>query len=62
MTAAEFKQTCEDVCPNCRAGVALRQRADTNEFVHDIYRGGAVTHSFCWASNFRNKYKDQLVG
>lgn len=62
MTAEEFNATCQDVCSNCKAGVKLRQRTDTLEHVHDSYRGNAILHSFCLASNFRNKWKDQLDG
>ena len=62
MTAEEFDKICFDVCPSCKNGVKLRQRDDTKEWVHDVYRGNTVSHSFCLASNFRNKHKDSLDG
>lgn len=62
MTRGEFEETCRDICPQCKAGIAIRQREDTKEMVHDSYRGNAISHSFCLASNFRNKYKDSLGG
>lgn len=60
MTLDEFTQTCHDICPNCKAGVKLRQRTDTFEWTHDSYRGNSISHSFCLASNFRNKWEGNL--
>lgn len=58
MTSEQFIQTCRDVCPHCKADVIVRWRDDSREYVHDIYRGTAVTHAFCLASHFRIKYKE----
>ncbi len=60
MTAAEFEQTCRDICPHCKAGAAIRFREDTGETVHDLFRGTAIAHGVCMATHYRNKYKDRL--
>lgn len=60
MTQEEFEAACKDICLYCKAGVAVRQREDTREWVHDIFRGNAVSHSICMATHYRNKYKDSL--
>lgn len=62
MTAEELESTCGDICPHCKASVKTRQRTDTLEWVHDIFRGNAISHAFCLASHFRNKHKDSLSG
>lgn len=67
MTRDEFQSFCEDICPRCKRGVPLRWRGDTSEWVHDeISRPSESTaqlkHSFCFASHFRNKWKDTLDG
>jgi hypothetical protein len=62
MTREEFDETCRDVCPHCKAGVKLRQRDDTKEFVHDLFRGTALSHGICLATHFRNKWEGQLSG
>lgn len=60
MTPFEFEQTVKDICPHCKIGVTVRQREDTGEFVHDIFRGTAVSHGICLATHFRKKHKDNL--
>lgn len=64
MTSEEFESFCRDICPQCKAGVVVRQREDTREFVHDIVseRGPmkSWSHVFCLASHFRIKHKDSL--
>jgi len=60
MTREEFDQIVKDVCPHCRIGVETRQREDTREWVHDLFKGTAVSHGFCLATHFRNKHKDSL--
>lgn len=71
MTSDEFAQMCRDICPHCNAGIAVRQRPDTSEFVHDFVSGpvdpkiGRPTgmgHSICMATHWRNKNQDQVVG
>lgn len=71
MTLVEFDQFCEDICPHCKAGKPLRQREDTKEFVHDFASGPnepktgrpfLMGHALCYATFFRDKYKDQLSG
>lgn len=60
MTPTEFEQTIKDICPHCKAGVAVRQREDTLEFVHDLFRGTAVSHGICLATHFRNKHQGSV--
>lgn len=60
MTPSEFESTIKDICPHCKIGVTVRQREDTKEWVHDIFRGTAVSHGICLATHFRNKWKDSL--
>lgn len=62
MTTEEFITTCRDVCPHCKLGIAVRQRDDTKEWVHDLFRGTAVSHGICLATHFRNLHKDSLSG
>lgn len=62
MTRDEFEQTVKDICPHCKIGVTARQREDTKEFVHDIFRGTAVSHGICLATHYRNKWQGQLDG
>lgn len=65
MTSDAFEQTCRDICPHCNAGVAVRQRPDTSEWVHDSVFGpkGVTTgHSICLATHWRNKNQDKAVG
>lgn len=50
---------CMACCADCARGFAVRQRADTREWVHDrttetATGGVSVRHSFCWASGIRN--------
>jgi len=62
MTREEFESTIKDICPHCRNGTAVRQRADTKEWVHDFFRGTAISHGICLATHFRNIWKDKLSG
>lgn len=64
MTSDEFNQTCRDICHHCDSGVAVRQRTDNREWVHDIMdkARNTLTHSICLATNWRNKNKDSVVG
>ena len=62
MTPDEFAQTCRDICPRCNLGSVARQREDTREWIHeasDIAKG-TMTHVICFATHFRNKFKDQV--
>lgn len=60
MTPTEFNEIIRDICPQCKAGTKVRQREDTKEWVHDIFRGTAISHGICLATHFRNKHKDAL--
>lgn len=64
MTSEQFAQMCRDICPRCNAGSVARQREDTKEFVHDAsdIAKGTLTHMICFATHYRNKYKDSVVG
>ncbi len=61
MTTDEFIKICRDICPHCRIGIAVRQRTDSGEWVHDIFRGTAVSHGVCMATHFRDIWKDKLT-
>jgi hypothetical protein len=54
MNPDEFNEICVCVCPYCRGGHPLRQRADTKEWVHDMKIRNGQQHSICWATGFRN--------
>jgi len=60
VTRSEFNQMCTDICPHCKALSPLRWRDGTSEWVHDTMTGRGVTHAFCLASHFRNKWQDSL--
>ncbi len=71
MTQAEFDAKCRELCPHCAAGEPVRQRLDTDEFVHDfsfgevdpkINRRIGIGHSICSAHEFRMQNKDQVSG
>jgi len=61
-TNEELEQVCKEICPSCAKGDPLRYRAETREWTHDLYSKGSFAHSFCLASNYRSKYKDQVSG
>lgn len=55
-TEEELEDLCRKTCPHCGAGIAVRKRADTNEWVHDSVmtsRGVMNGHSICWGSGLR---------
>ncbi len=68
MTADEFEVKCKELCQYCHDGMAIRQRDDTKEFVHEGAvaipgtLGKRMSHTLCMASNFRNENKDHIVG
>ena len=71
MTPAEFKINCNNLCPHCAAGEAVRQREDTNEYVHDfsfgepdakIGRRVGIGHGICRAHAFRLEWTGKLDG
>ncbi len=68
MTADEFDAKCKDLCQYCRDGMAMRQREDTKEWVHEGAvaipgtLGKRMSHTVCLASDFRNEWKDKLSG
>lgn len=62
MSTEEFEQKCKELCPNCAAGVTVRQREDTKEWIHDWAFGGTdpktgrltgIGHGICGAHDFR---------
>src|SRR5229473_7615137 len=68
MTADEFDAKCKELCQYCRDGMAMRQREDTREYVHEGVvaipgtLGKRMSHTVCLASDFRNDNKDHVVG
>jgi len=68
MTADEFDAKCKELCQYCHDGMAMRQRTDTSEFVHEGAvaipgtLGKRMSHTVCLASDFRNTHKDHIVG
>jgi len=60
MTREEFDKVVYDVCPHCKIGIKVRQREDTSEWVHDIFRGTVVSHGICLATHFRNKWEGHI--
>ncbi len=58
-TKQEIDELCAATCPHCKAGIAVRQREDTGEFVHDaVFTSLGVVngHSICWGSGIRQKF------
>lgn len=55
MTREEFDQSVKEICPNCAAGIPVRFREDSKEWVHDraVGRGALFAHSLCVAHYFR---------
>jgi hypothetical protein len=52
---AEQEQIIRAVCPHCAAGIKVRQRSDTREWVHDSAVGKTgFAHTICLATHFRN--------
>lgn len=51
LSEADFQLACNEICPHCRNGVALRYRANTQEWVHDGIQGSG--HGICWANGLR---------
>jgi len=68
MTVDEFDVKCKELCQYCRDGMAMRQRTDSLEFVHEGAvaipgtLGKRMSHTICLASNFRNEWKDKISG
>ncbi len=68
MTADEFDEKCKESCQYCHDGMAIRQREDTKEWIHEGAvaipgtLGKRMSHTVCLASNFRNDHKDHIVG
>lgn len=66
MTREQFETECRSICIHCREGIALRQRTDTGEFVHDgaIAIPGTLgrrqSHAICMANDYRNEMKDKV--
>jgi hypothetical protein len=61
-SAEELEQVCREICPACAKGEGLRYRPETQEYTHNSYDRGGFSHSFCLASNYRNRYKDAFGG
>jgi hypothetical protein len=68
MTAVEFDEKCKALCQHCHDSMAIRQRDDTKEWIHEGAiaipgtLGKRMSHTVCLASDFRNEHKDHLVG
>jgi hypothetical protein len=64
VSSSEFEERCEKICANCRRaatmaaagekGHTLRYRKDTDEFVHDFWKGVMFSHAYCLATRLRN--------
>lgn len=60
LTDADLDEIYRLTCPHCAAGIAVRQRTDTHEFVHDRHSSNGNIrsgHTFCLASGLRNAYR-----
>lgn len=56
---SEIEELSAATCPHCAAGIAVRRRADTGEWVHDqvaTSQGVVKGHSICWGNGIRTKY------
>ena len=68
MTTDEFEVNCKEACQYCHDGMAIRQREDTREWVHEGAvaipgtLGKRMSHTVCLASDFRNEHKDHIIG
>jgi len=68
MTVDDVEAYCKQVCQYCHDGMAIRQREDTKEWVHEGAvaipgtLGKRMSHTVCLASDFRNEHKDHIVG
>jgi len=60
MTKAEFDEMARTNCPHCAAGLEVRQRLDTKEFVHDHTAEGSHRHTICWSNGMRQS-EDKFV-
>lgn len=59
LTNEQIEQLARSTCPHCKAGIAVRLRTDTGEWVHDSVKtsvGVVNGHSICWASGLRAEY------
>lgn len=61
MTRTEFDEIVKQTCPHCAAGVVVRQRTDTKEWIHDFATiVGPLSkrhgHTLCLASYLRNSW------
>lgn len=58
-TKEQIEQLARATCSHCKAGIAVRLRTDTNEWVHDAVAtkfGVTNGHSICWASGLRVEF------
>lgn len=68
MSQSDFDRKCGELCEACRAGVVVRRRSDTGEFVHDTAveipgtLGKRMGHFFCTASDFRKENARLISG
>lgn len=53
----ELLEMIDLVCPHCRRGGEVRQRKDTDEWVHDEVVGSLHSHRLCLANYLRNSEK-----
>lgn len=59
LTDTDIDELAQATCPHCNAGIAVRLRADSGEFVHDQVKtsqGVVKGHTICWANGLRAKY------
>lgn len=63
LTDEEVEHLIKVTCPHCLAGIKVRHRADSGEWVHDFAQslGGERastrnSHTLCLASGIRNEY------
>lgn len=62
LTKDDVEELAKMTCPHCRAGIVVRQRQDTKEYVHDSVaweHGVRDGHSICWANGLRKELEKQ---
>jgi hypothetical protein len=60
ISAAEFTEMCQEICPLCKKGVSVHFREQTHEWQHNAVtqpvgdkRAQVHSVSICWASGLR---------
>lgn len=57
---SDLETQARKLCPHCFAGIAVRQRIDSREFVHDSFagpRGVQKGHTICQANGLRQDFE-----